>query len=70
MAGVAEGEEVFANYIMLAVLPVFLILDLTGNLTPHKNMRMRAMIGLDLFEALIYPVNTVLAVNHVNNQAS
>ncbi len=64
MAGTADGEEIFALLVILAVLQSFIVFEIAENPAAHKYMRMGAMIGFNLLEAFVGPVNTIPAINH------
>jgi hypothetical protein len=49
---------------MVAVLAGVILLNRAENPASHENMRVGAMIRLDLIETFIHPVYAILAVNH------
>ena len=63
--GTADCEEVFARLIVLAARQVFVLLKKSEYPAAHEDMRVRIMVGLNLFEAFIGPIDTVSAINHV-----
>jgi hypothetical protein len=63
-AGAADGEEVPAGNVIFALGQIVVVLDETENPASHINVRMLAMIGLDLFQAFICPVDAIFAVDH------
>jgi hypothetical protein len=65
MAGIAYREEILAGLIMLAVLHFIKVFDAAKDSTAHKNMRMRSMIRFDLIKAFVYPMDTILTVDHI-----
>ena len=64
MAGVAYCEKVRTTLIMPAILYGILFFDVAENPAAHKNMGVRPMIRLDLFEAFVLPMDAILTVNH------
>ena len=60
----ADGEEILAGMIMLAIWKVLVFLYKAENSTAHENVGMGAMVRFDLFEAFIHPIDAILAVNH------
>jgi len=65
VTGAADGEEIRTECVMLAVLYFTRVFNVSKNPTTHENVRMSAVIRLDLFKALIHPVDAILAMNHV-----
>jgi hypothetical protein len=63
-AGAADGEEVFASHIVLAVLAAAVIFNRAENPASHENVRMLAPIRLNLIEAFINPIYAIFAMNH------
>jgi hypothetical protein len=63
--GTANREEVPAGYVMLAFWEVLVVFNEAENPASHENVRMLAVIGLDLFQAFIRPVDAVFAVYHI-----
>jgi hypothetical protein len=66
MTGVADGKEVFARHIVFAALDLFRFFKIAKNATTHENVGCRIAIRFYFIKALIYPLNAILAVDHLN----
>ncbi len=63
-AGHADGEQVLALNVALAARQVGVVLDISEDAAPGEQMRVIAVIGFDLREAFIDPMNAVSTVDH------
>lgn len=63
-AGVADGEEILAFDIVRATLQSSIALAEPVYAAAHEKVRACACVGLNLFEALIHPVDAIAAMNH------
>jgi hypothetical protein len=66
-AGTADREKIFALPVVFAARQRFIILEIAEDPAAHENVRMGSMIGFNLLEAFIGPVNTIPAVNHADS---
>jgi len=64
VAGAANREEVLAHFVKFAAFQFFAVLAEPEYPAAHKDMGMLIMVGLDLIEAFIHPVNTISAIDH------
>jgi hypothetical protein len=62
--GTANREEVPAGYVVPAFGEILVVFDEAENPASHENVRVLAVIGLDLFQAFIRPVDAVFTVYH------
>ncbi len=65
MAGIAYCEEVLALPVVFAAGQSFVIVDESENTAAHENMRVDAVVGFNLFEALVRPIDAISTVNHI-----
>jgi len=66
MARVALSEEIRALLVVFAAPQILIPFNKAENATTHEDMRMGIMIRLDLFQALICPIDAIPAINHNN----
>lgn len=64
MAYAADGEEILAFAIVLAVIQILIILNEAIDATAHENMRMPSMIRFYLLKTFVHPINAIPAINH------
>jgi hypothetical protein len=64
MAGTANGENVLADDVMFAFPQAGVVFDEAKNPASHENVGMCVVIGLDLLETLIHPIDTVSTIDH------
>lgn len=67
MACIADGKQILAHDVMLAVLHFIRFFNEAENSATHKDMRAGRSLRFDLMKAFIRPINAILAICHESN---
>jgi hypothetical protein len=62
--GVADGEEIFARFIVRAARKVIRLRNVAENPATHEYVGVVTLIRFDLFKAFIHPMDTIFAADH------